>query len=146
VDIPTFAGYASRVTSCCNATETRHTTMCQAKQELSQPSTQPAPPIRCQILNKLPTPVRAGTLETYLQDYDLDKKRYLLNGFRNVFSLEYTGPRIPYYCCRFKSAKDKPEVVHEKIDKEVACLRVMGPYKYKPFPNIRVSPLGLVPK
>jgi hypothetical protein len=55
-----------------------------------------APPIRCQILNKLPTPVRTDTLETYLQDYDLDKKRYLLNGFRNGFSLEYTGSRIPY--------------------------------------------------
>ena len=38
-------------------------TMCQAKQELSQPSTQPDPPIRSQILNKLLTPVRADTLE-----------------------------------------------------------------------------------
>jgi hypothetical protein len=42
VDIPTYAGYALRVTPCCNATETRHKTMCQAKQELSQPLTQPA--------------------------------------------------------------------------------------------------------
>jgi hypothetical protein len=85
-------------------------------------------------------------LKIYLQDCDPDKKRYLLNGFRNGFSLEYTGSRIPYNYCRFKSAKDKPEVVQEKVDKEDACLRVMGPDKYKPFPNITVSPLELVPK
>jgi len=124
-----FCGYPHICRLCfkgCNATETRHKTMCHAKQELSQPSTQPAPPIRSKILNKLPTPVRADTLETYLQGYDPDKKLYLLNGFRNGFSLEYTGPRNSYNCCNLKSAKDKPEVVQEKIDKEVACLRVMS--------------------
>ena len=114
VDIPKYAGYALRVTPCCNATETRHKTMCQAKQELSQPSTQPASPIRNHILNKLPTPVRVDTLETYLQGCDSDRKRYLLNGFINGFSLEYTGPRNSYNCYHLKSAKDKPEVVQEK--------------------------------
>ena len=97
--------------------------MCQAKQELSQPSTQPASPIRNHILNKLPTPDRADTLETYLQGCDSDRKRYLLNGFINGFSLEYTGPRNSYNCYHLKSAKDKPEMVKEKIDKEDVCLK-----------------------
>jgi hypothetical protein len=97
--------------------------MCLAKHELSQPSTQPASPIRNHILHKLPTPIIADTLKIYLQDCDPDKKRYLLNGFRNGFPLAYTGPRNSNNCYNLKSAKDKPEVVQEKNDKEVVCLK-----------------------
>jgi hypothetical protein len=62
-------------------------------------------------------------LETYLQGCDSDRKRYLLNGFINGFSLEYAGPRNSYNCYNLKSAKDKPEVVQEQIDKEVVYLK-----------------------
>lgn len=36
--------------------------------------------------------------------------------------------------------------MQEKIDKEVYEGRVVGPFREPPVPNLRVSPLGLVPK
>lgn len=60
--------------------------------------------------------------------------------------MEYQGPRKPVSCPNLKSAIDNPKVIEEKIRKELECDRVEGPFKTKPFPNIRISPLGLVPK
>lgn len=60
--------------------------------------------------------------------------------------MEYQGPRKPFSCPNLKSAIDNPKVIEEKIRKELECDRVEGPFKTKPFPNIRISPLGLVPK
>ena len=45
-----------------------------------------------------------------------------------------------------KSANSHPEIVREKIDKEVQAGRVEGPFDRPPFLQFRVSPLGLVPK
>lgn len=60
--------------------------------------------------------------------------------------MEYQGPWKPFSCPNLKSAIDNPKVIEEKIRKELECDRVEGPFKTKPFPNIRISPLGLVPK
>lgn len=38
------------------------------------------------------------------------------------------------------------EVVHSTIDKVVQAGCVLGPFAEPPFPNLRVSPLGVVPK
>lgn len=94
----------------------------------------------------MPTPINADQLESYLEGYDEKKKQYLLQGFRKGFSLEYWGPGKPFSCPNLKSAVDNPKVVEEQIIKELECDRVEGPFKTKPFPNIRISPLGLVPK
>jgi len=45
-----------------------------------------------------------------------------------------------------KSAKDDMKTLKEKIQKELNANRAEGPFKEKPFPNIQISPLGLVPK
>lgn len=60
--------------------------------------------------------------------------------------MEYQGPRKPFSCPNLKSAIDNPTVIEEKINKELECDRVEGPFKTKAFPNIRISPLSLVPK
>ncbi|XP_077775069.1 uncharacterized protein LOC144325502 [Podarcis muralis] len=39
-----------------------------------------------------------------------------------------------------------PEVARKKIDKELALHRMAGPFSTPPFPNLHVSPLGIVPK
>ncbi|VDI10949.1 Hypothetical predicted protein [Mytilus galloprovincialis] len=95
---------------------------------------------------KLPTPIKTDRLKFHLQGYDSEKTLYLLNGFKNGFRLEHNGPRSQFNCSNLKSAKSNPLIVQEKINKEVNCQRVMGPYLEKPFLNLRVSPLGLVPK
>lgn len=45
-----------------------------------------------------------------------------------------------------QSAELNPLIVKQKIDKEIAEGRVAGPWSYPPFGNLRISPLGLVPK
>lgn len=94
----------------------------------------------------MPTPINSKQLEVYLEGYDENKKQYLLQGFRNGFSLEYQGPRDPFSCPNLKSALENPKVIEDKIKKELECNRIEGPFDIKPFPNIRISPLGLVPK
>ncbi|OCT74287.1 hypothetical protein XELAEV_18033247mg [Xenopus laevis] len=45
-----------------------------------------------------------------------------------------------------KSIRSNPQIVVEKIDKELALGRVQGTFVDPPFDNFRGSPLGLVPK
>lgn len=45
-----------------------------------------------------------------------------------------------------KSARELPEVVAKKLDKECKAGRVAGPVPRPPLPNLLVSPLGVVPK
>lgn len=62
------------------------------------------------------------------------KKNTYYKVFVKVFLLEYQG------------LQDNPNVIEEKINKELECDRVEGPFKTKPVPKIRISALGLVPK
>lgn len=86
----------------------------------------------------MPTPINADQLEFYLEGYDEKKKQYLLQGFRKGFSLEYQGLRKPFSCPNLKSAIDNPKVIEEKINKDLECDRVEGPFKTKPLLNIRI--------
>ena len=43
-------------------------------------------------------------------------------------------------------ANQHPEVVHQKIQKELRIERIAGPFANRPLPTLRVSPIGLVPK
>lgn len=97
--------------------------------------------------HKLPTPIKTDRLEFYLEGYDPIKCSYLLNSLRYGFLLEHEGPRSLFTCNNLKSALSKPSLVQEKIEKEIAFGRVMGPYNYILLPDLRIPPpLGLVPK
>ena len=45
-----------------------------------------------------------------------------------------------------KSAREAPDLVEHKLHKEFALGKVVGPFESIPFPNFRVSQVGLVPK
>jgi hypothetical protein len=45
-----------------------------------------------------------------------------------------------------KSVADMPELTKQKISKELAMGRIAGPFSVPPFPTLRVSPIGLVPR
>jgi hypothetical protein len=45
-----------------------------------------------------------------------------------------------------KSAVQQPVIVNEKLEKEINANRIAGPFPTSPFPNLRVSPIGIVPK
>ena len=95
------------------------------------------------------TPVNVDVLETLLKEslYDELETRFIVNGFRFGFPLEYAGPRnltrqannLPLNC----GTKTQ---LWNKVMKEVQLGRYAGPFEEIPFTNYVQSPIGLVPK
>lgn len=92
------------------------------------------------------TPVNPEKLASYLQGYDESINEYLIDGFKSGFSLQYQGQRQYQQSPNLKSALDNPCLVQEKISKEIDLGRIKGPFSSLPLPNLKLSPLGLVPK
>ena len=93
---------------------------------------------------KLHTPVRVQLLSPYIHGYLWHQ--YLLDGFTYGFRLGYTGPRISSSSPNLKSCVDDPATVHNKLHQELQAHIVRGPFCQPPFPNLKVSSIGLVPK
>lgn len=45
-----------------------------------------------------------------------------------------------------KSAYDLPHVLQREMPREIKVGRISGPFSSPPFPNLQVSPVGLIPK
>ncbi len=99
-----------------------------------------------QTQSQLPTPVRPGKLEKFLQGYEPALTQYLVAGFSEGFSVQFQGARSFAMTNNHRSASLRPNIVANKLDKERTLGRIAGPFHKPPFPNIHVSPLGLVPK
>lgn len=103
-----------------------------------------------QLLNpkpgSMPTVVSVEKLSLYLSGYPQDKLSYLLSGFTFGFKLEFQGTRGAHYSKNLKSALVLPYIVYKKLCKEIALGRIIGPFENSPLPNLKISPLGLVPK
>ena len=78
--------------------------------------------------------------------YDVHVVSLLYNGFTLGFPLHFSGERISFCSKNLASAYEHPEIVSAKLDKELKANRIAGPFQEPPFPNFRVSPLGVVPK
>ena len=98
------------------------------------------------VFELAPSPVNIVQMEKDLLNYNPLEANFLLNGFKAGFSLQYQGPRQATDSKNLKSAGQHPEIVKEKIQKEVQLKRVAGPFKERPISTLRVSPIGLVPK
>ena len=94
----------------------------------------------------LPTPVQIEKLRPLLCGYDAELTSNLCDGFTFGFPLHFKGDRISFFATNLISAQQNPEIVSAKISKELAAGRLAGPFDSPPFPNFRVSPLGVVPK
>ena len=70
----------------------------------------------------------------------------LLSGFSEGFRLQYTGPRVSVFAKNLVSAENFKSETRNKLQKEVDLGRILGPFLEKPISNLRVSPIGLVPK
>ena len=70
---------------------------------------------------------------------------FLTQGFTAGFNIPYEGPRKFCFSKHLSSLKGK-KVLFESNYLELAAGRIAGPFSETPFPNIQVSPLGLVPK
>ncbi|OCT79771.1 hypothetical protein XELAEV_18026581mg, partial [Xenopus laevis] len=93
------------------------------------------------------TPVKLKGMERWLSSYSSQADAVLLrDGFSQGFWIPFQ--ETPGLDCgkNLRSASDHPEVVREKLSKEVSLGRMAGPFGTLPIHNLRVSPLGVVPK
>lgn len=70
----------------------------------------------------------------------------LQDGFTHGFFIPFNLSWSPVLADNLRSARDLPEVLREKVGKEVSAGRLAGPFLVPPFSNLRVFPLGVVPK
>ena len=95
------------------------------------------------------TPIDVTQLEKELQDFP-DKifvsKLCTLTELQKGTRIRYTGPRKPRLSKNLPSAYKNAAIVSETLAKEVALGRVAGPFDNSPFPNLQVSPIGVIPK
>ncbi|XP_073432884.1 uncharacterized protein [Dendrobates tinctorius] len=99
------------------------------------------------VLKKGVTPVRLEEMEHFLNEYpDRSAALLLRDGFRDGFKILSVDVEIKLSTKNLKSALQFPEVVSEKLSKEVLLGRMAGPFDAVPLANLRVSPLVVVPK
>ena len=95
------------------------------------------------------TPVFVERLEQLLKEsqYDQWKTEYLVDGFRNGFSLGYAGRTdIKMESENLKFHIGNKTELWNKVMKEVKEKRYAGPFPSIPFEHYIQSPIGLVPK
>ena len=97
-------------------------------------------------IRSIPTPIRIHQLSQYLTGYNAKKVRFLMSGFTQGFRLQYQGERLFRDAKNLKSAYDLPEVLRIEIAKELQAGRIGGPFISPPFPQLQISPLGLIAK
>lgn len=93
----------------------------------------------------LPTPVKVKNLAAYLSGYP-GKFYYLLCGLLNGFRLHYYGPIESSFSNNLFSASEHPDRLDQKLIRQIQAGRVVGPFSEPPLPNLRISPLGVIPK
>ena len=101
-------------------------------------------------LDTIKTPVDVDKLEQLLieTNYDKVETEFLVNGFRNGFSIGYSGShevKINSPNLKFREVGD-PITLWNKVMKEVKELRYAGPFESIPFEYYIQSLIGLVPK
>ena len=94
------------------------------------------------------TPVKVERLSKVLKLYPNRKDALiLLHGFSNDFRVNYDDPRVANDCNILISERDHESQLEEHFCKEeVVAGHIAGPFNHKPFVNLRLSPLGLVPR
>ena len=97
------------------------------------------------------TPVNWEKFDQILTEanYDVNKKNFLINGFRHGFRIEYEGnEKVRQKAPNLKLTCGDEVDLWNKVMNEIKLGRYAGPYKEKdiPFEHFIQSPIGLVPK
>jgi len=92
------------------------------------------------------TPVKEYRLEELLEGYPFQLKVYLIHGFNLGFRIHLERERRVFEPPNLKSAIAQPDIIRDKLDKEINADRVAVPFQNPPFPDMFCSPLGIVPK
>jgi len=96
----------------------------------------------------MPTPVKADRLQHHLQKIGYDEKstQYLVDGFKNGFSIGSSTPVESITANNSDNVKYNIEIVEKKLQTEIAAGRVLGPFDDPPFTPFHISPLNIRPK
>ena len=94
-----------------------------------------------------PTPLKVDQMRMLLQHHPQPAKvAYILEGLKHGFSLEYEGQRSFRAPDNLLSALIKPQLIRDRLAKEIKLGRMWGPFENPPFKHLMCSPVGLVPK
>ena len=94
------------------------------------------------------TPIRPNTLKRLLNEsgYDEARTQFLFDGFCQGFRLDCSVSPSPTISHNLQSAQQHPEIVTQKLLKEIQAKIIAGPFSFPPFTNFVCSPLGVCPK
>ena len=76
----------------------------------------------------LPTPVKIRALLRELRGYNPRDVQFLQEGFTMGFRLQFEGERGTRLSPNLKSAMEHPEIVRDKLRKELSLNRIAGPF------------------
>lgn len=96
--------------------------------------------------SEIVTPINVPQFSKYRYGYQSDLQSFLIDGFTLVLEYHSLGNVVFVLQKNLSSIQGKEHLLYHKIDQEIHAGRVGGPLTTPPFPNIQVSPLGLVPK
>ncbi|MES9882605.1 MAG: reverse transcriptase domain-containing protein [Sedimenticola sp.] len=85
-------------------------------------------------------------LNKYLEGYNGAKREFLLDGFVKGFQLQFSGERGAQDSPNLKTASENPAAIRDKLASELAAGRIAGPFDTMPISQLKLSPLGIVPK
>ena len=86
--------------------------------------------------NQSDQPIRASILEKFLEDYDQSSSKFLVEGISQGFHLNFEGSRKFRVSKNLLSAHKNHKVVNEKLQKEIALGRIIGPFSTPPIQNL----------
>ena len=70
----------------------------------------------------------------------------MIDGFSFGFRVGFVGTSQLRLASNLRGAKDQPEILAVKLEKEWCAGRIVGPFSRPPFDKFISSPLGVVPK
>lgn len=96
---------------------------------------------------KVPTPIKVDRLAFCLEGYHLPLRQQLLTGFSDGFHIHFQGKfQSSFHPKNLSSAFEHPEVIDDKLKKEISAGRIVGSFERPPFADYMISPIGVVPK
>lgn len=98
----------------------------------------PPPPTPNQKARLLPK--KNIVLAHYLEEYGQTLSNWLLEGFKFGFKIPNQRPRQFRLSSNLSSIKGKESILMQRIQQELQCSRIAGPFIEPPFPNIQVPP------
>ena len=94
----------------------------------------------------LPTPIKLDKLTHWLQVYEKVNTDFCYMDLKMAFASKVLSKRLILSQKNLKSALQYPNIVSQKIAKEVKLGRIAGPFSEPPFEKFTISPIGLQPK